>query len=153
MPRRGGGAALAHEEEAAAFANERGERLAGTLARPSASGGNASGSPPPCVLLAHGYMSDRDSGLLVDLAAALAQRGVWSLRFDFSGNGASQGRFRYGHYRAEARELRAAKAWAEAARGACIVGLVGHSKGATDALLYAAEFGDIARCVRGRRWR
>jgi pimeloyl-ACP methyl ester carboxylesterase len=95
------------------FTNARGERLMGTLTLPEPSdgprptgGGGAAGPSPsaprraPCVILAHGYMSTRNSELLVRLATALARDGgLASLRFDFSGNGESEGRFRYGCYR------------------------------------------------------
>lgn len=46
--------------------------------------------------------------------------------------------------RDEAEEVRCAAAWA-AQRGARVVGLVGHSKGATTALLYASKYHDIPR--------
>lgn len=45
------------------------------------------------VLLAHGVTSSHDRPYLVDLAAALAEAGLASLRFSFAGNGRSEGRF------------------------------------------------------------
>lgn len=106
------------------FRNHRGEKLVGTLVDPppthqpaetaassstrtsienatssSSSSSNASGSRP-VVLLAHGYMSSRNSELLVRLSTALARTAqLSSFRFDFSGNGESEGEFRYGQYR------------------------------------------------------
>jgi hypothetical protein len=54
------------------------------------------------VLLAHGYMSSRNSELLVRLSTALARScQLSSFRFDFSGNGESEGEFRYGQYRCD----------------------------------------------------
>lgn len=47
------------------------------------------------VLLVHGLMSLRDKVRFPEIAAALAERGVSSLRFDFTGNGDSGGDFCY----------------------------------------------------------
>jgi len=44
------------------------------------------------VLLVHGLMSLRDKVRFPEIAAALAERGVSSLRFDFTGNGDSEWR-------------------------------------------------------------
>lgn len=51
---------------------------------------------------------------------------------------------RYGHYRAEAEEVRAAKQHLEAAEGVAVAGLVGHSKGGTTAIMYAGKVGVCA---------
>eukprot|EP00775_Hariotina_reticulata_P004893 gene4893-5138_t len=67
-------------------------------------------------------------------------------RFDFSGNGDSEGAFRYGQYRSEAQELRCAKQHLEQQLGRRVVAMVGHSKGATDVLLYASQWDDLP-CV------
>ena len=47
------------------------------------------------VLLVHGMMSLRDRVRFPEVAVALANKGVSSLRFDFTGNGDSGGTFRY----------------------------------------------------------
>lgn len=112
--------AAALQETVVEFRNHRGEKLVGTLVDPppqdstgnaassstptdinatSSSSSNASGSRP-VVLLAHGYMSSRNSELLVRLSTALARNAqLSSFRCDFSGNGESEGEFRYGQYR------------------------------------------------------
>lgn len=76
---------------------------------------------------------------------ATCQAGLASLRFDFSGNGDSGGTFRYGHYRGEAEELRAAKAHLEGQLGRTVSALIGHSKGGTSCVMYAGK----VRCARG----
>lgn len=104
-------------ETAVMFNNHRGEKLVGTLVDPPpaaagtaadtltapvnrSSSSNAGSQAAPVVLLAHGYMSSRNSELLVRLSTALARScQLSSFRFDFSGNGESEGEFRYGQYR------------------------------------------------------
>ena len=89
------------------FRNHRGEKLIGTLVEPPSASVNSdnnsstsSSAAQPVALLAHGYMSSRNSELLVRLSTALARSaGLSSFRFDFSGNGDSEGEFRYGQYR------------------------------------------------------
>ena len=56
------------------------------------------------------------------------------------GNGGSGGDFEFGNYRAEARDVeRACRALARRFGGAAVTGVVGHSKGASSVLLWAAE--------------
>lgn len=91
------------------FLNHRGKKLVGTLTDPEGPTQNATGAGPqqqqqqalpPVLIMAHGYMSTRNSELLVRLATALARScQLSSFRFDFSGNGDSEGDFRYGQYR------------------------------------------------------
>jgi pimeloyl-ACP methyl ester carboxylesterase len=82
-------------------------------------------------------MSDRNASVLLRIADALEQKlSMPSLRWDFSGNGESEGRFRYGGYRREAQEIACAAGFSRA-RGFRVALLAGHSKGATSALVYA----------------
>ena len=55
-------------------------------------------------ILQHGLSSTRDGCFLPELAAALAGVGISSFRFDFNGNGKSEGTFKYGNYSAEVRD-------------------------------------------------
>jgi dienelactone hydrolase len=48
--------------------------------------------------------------------------------------------------RSEAEELRCAKQYLEQQLGRKVVGVLGHSKGGTDVLLYAAKYNDVP-CV------
>jgi uncharacterized protein len=124
-----------------------GETLVGTLRECDESAADANAAKTnaatprqrrPVVLLAHGYMSSRDASVLTRVADALAeQRGVDSLRWDFSGNGESEGRFRYGGYGREAGEIEAATRYCAGEKGYRVTALVGHSKGATSSILYA----------------
>lgn len=62
-------------------------RVPGTLAMPAV----APGQRAPAVLLLHGDLGDRNAdGMFVRLAAALADRGIASLRIDFAGSGESE---------------------------------------------------------------
>ena len=63
-------------------------RVPGTLARPA----DPTGRPVPAVLMLHGDLSSRDENddMFARLAAALAARGIASLRIDFAGTGDSE---------------------------------------------------------------
>ncbi|KAI3756043.1 hypothetical protein L1987_55856 [Smallanthus sonchifolius] len=50
------------------------------------------------VIVCHGYRSCKDRIPMVNLAAAFATGGISAFRFDFSGNGDSEGSFQYGNY-------------------------------------------------------
>jgi hypothetical protein len=124
------------QETIVEFRNQRGERLVGTLVDPSppalppsaesransspsssSSSSSKAAATAPVVILAHGYMSSRNSELLVRLATVLASScQVASFRFDFSGNGDSEGDFRYGQYRWV---LQPMHVWGVAPHGVC----------------------------------
>ena len=94
--------AQALPEQQIEFLNHRGEKLVGTLTDPEApeAAAVAAAGMVPVVILAHGYMSSRNSELLVRLATAFGRScKLASFRFDFSGNGDSEGDFCYGQYR------------------------------------------------------
>jgi fermentation-respiration switch protein FrsA (DUF1100 family) len=126
--------------------------LRGTLALPQARNAAAADCPPTAVLLAHGYLSNRDGiPLFPALARALAEsHGIASLRFDFRGAGESDGETRLGDYEAQARQIDAARRFLERGEGAVekqeevplfrVIGVLGHSKASTAALLNAADW-------------
>lgn len=47
---------------------------------------------PPCVIISHGLLSNKDSEKYVELAARLSREGLGVLRFDFLGCGESEGK-------------------------------------------------------------
>ncbi|CAG9460532.1 unnamed protein product [Pedinophyceae sp. YPF-701] len=98
-----------------------------------------------CVLC-HGFMDGKDEFHLPELAKRLANEGVSTLRFDFSGNGESEGTFQFGNYYQEAGEIRTAVE-ALQDRGMHVRALLGHSKGANAVLLYEAVFDDVPLVV------
>ena len=52
-------------------------------------------------ILCHGWKSTKEQSMFVQMADRLEAEGLTTLRFDFSGNGESEGGFHYGNYKAE----------------------------------------------------
>ncbi|CAD7695713.1 unnamed protein product [Ostreobium quekettii] len=102
---------------------------------------------PSAVILCHGFASHKDWPHYPLVAAELAKRSVCSLRFDFSGNGESQGVFEFGNYAKEVGEVRAAVEYVRGQLGKKVVGLAGHSKGGNVVLLYTSQHDDVPLVV------
>ncbi|KAI4380360.1 hypothetical protein MLD38_006559 [Melastoma candidum] len=113
--------------------NKHGEKLVGLL--------HETGSKE-IVVLCHGFRSRKENAVMVTAANALETKGISAFRFDFAGNGESEGTFQYGNYYREADDLRAI---IEHFKGANRVtkAILGHSKGGNVVLLYASKFQDI----------
>ncbi|XP_028089920.1 uncharacterized protein LOC114290251 isoform X2 [Camellia sinensis] len=96
------------------------------------------------VILCHGFRSAKD--VMVNVAVALEKEGITAFRFDFAGNGESEGSFQYGNYWREAEDLRAV---IQHFNGASRVtsAILGHSKGGNVVLLYASKYHDIHTVV------
>jgi pimeloyl-ACP methyl ester carboxylesterase len=95
------------------------------------------------VLVAHGLTSSCERPYLLALCAALAARGIASLRFSFSGNGASEGRFEESTPSKEVEDL-------GAVLDACAgfeTAYVGHSLGAAVGVLRAASDARLSALV------
>ncbi|KAI8553477.1 hypothetical protein RHMOL_Rhmol05G0019200 [Rhododendron molle] len=117
--------------------NNNGEKLVGIL--------HESGSVE-IVILCHGFRSTKESDTMVNLAVALEKEGITVFRFDFSGNGESEGSFNYGHYWSEAEDLRAViHHFSGMSRRTSAI--LGHSKGGNVVLLYASKYHDIPTVV------
>jgi uncharacterized protein len=113
------------------FRNADGERIVGTLHRPD--------SPSEAgVVLGHCFTCSRHTSILRDISRRLRDDGIAALRFDFSGNGQSEGDFARTTYTRHIDEMRRA---AEMLRdeGCVRLGLAGHSMGAAIAVLAGAE--------------
>ena len=127
-------------EERVSFTNSRGEILIGILHQP------LNGITHGGVILCHGMESNKESQKLVSLSRALAQRGILTLRFDFSYVGESSGKFEDITYSGEMEDLAAAFSLIMN-RSPGRIGILGSSMGGTVALLFAAEKPTVAALV------
>ncbi|CAK7352604.1 unnamed protein product [Dovyalis caffra] len=107
------------EQQKVIISNKHGEKLMGLL--------HDNGSNE-IVILCHGFRSTKEDDIMVNLAKALEKEGIAAFRFDFAGNGESEGSFAYGNYWREADDLRAVIEHFRAESRA-ISAILGHSKG------------------------
>ncbi|KAI3447143.1 hypothetical protein Pfo_003808 [Paulownia fortunei] len=117
--------------------NKRGEKLVGVL--------HETGSAK-LVVLCHGFRSSKEFNIMVNLAAALENEGISAFRFDFSGNGESEGSFQFGNYLSEAEDLRSVVEYFTGVNRSTVA-VLGHSKGGNVVLLYASKYHDIPAVV------
>jgi putative redox protein len=127
-------------EQPVRFDNHLGETLTGTLHQPD-------GKSVGAVIAGHCFTCSRHTGVLRRICGLLADAGFTALRFDFSGNGQSQGSFEQSTWSKQISEMEAAIAWTQQ-RGAGWIGLAGHSLGAAIALLTAKKQNDVAAICR-----
>ncbi|XP_078430091.1 putative uncharacterized protein YDL057W isoform X2 [Wolffia australiana] len=98
------------------------------------------------IIFCHGFRSSKDSRTLLKIAEAFEEQGTAIFRFDFSGNGESEGSFQYGNYWKEVEDLRAVVLHFSR-QGWRINSIIGHSKGGNVVLLYASIFNDIPNII------
>ncbi|KAF3681658.1 putative transcription factor-like isoform X1 [Capsicum annuum] len=94
------------------------------------------------VVLCHGFKSSKDFNTIVNLAVALEKEGISAFRFDFPGNGESEGSFQYGNYHGEADDLHSVVEYFNGANRK-VMAILGHSKGGGVVLLYASKYHDV----------
>jgi putative redox protein len=121
------------------FAGAQGQRLAGRLDRPDA-------APVAHAVFAHCFTCGKDIVAASRLAAALTQRRVAVLRFDFTGLGSSEGEFGNGGLTANVEDLVAAAAALRGA-GAAPGLLIGHSLGGAAVLAAAGAIPETRAVV------
>ncbi len=123
-------------EEALTFKDRDGHRVAAILATPDAPTDRA-------VLLCHGFLSGKNSTTNKTLTRSLTEQGIATFRFDFFGQGESEGPFEaltvtIAHGQAlAALDLLAAKGYKR-------IGLIGSSFGGLISILAASQRADIA---------
>ncbi|CAM6126584.1 unnamed protein product [Calypogeia fissa] len=117
--------------------NTAGEKLAGIL--------DDTGSKE-LVVLCHGFRSSKDSNTLGGIAAAILKIGISTFRFDFAGNGESEGQFAYGNYWRETEDLRSVILYWRG-QGREVTAILGHSKGGNVVVLYASKYGDVGTVI------
>ncbi|XP_062210218.1 uncharacterized protein LOC133911815 isoform X2 [Phragmites australis] len=117
--------------------NRYGEKLVGVL--------HEAGSKD-IVVLCHGFRSSKESRTMLSLADALASEKISIFRFDFSGNGESEGTFQYGNYYREVDDLRDVILHFKK-DGRNTHAIAGHSKGGNVVILYASMHRDIPSVI------
>ncbi|CAK7352944.1 unnamed protein product [Dovyalis caffra] len=128
---------LAGQQQRVVIENSHGEKLVGIL--------HETGSKE-LVILCHGFQSSKERIPMVNLAAALEKEGISTFRFDFAGNGESEGWFQYGNYRREAQDLRSVVQHFQGEKRV-ISAVIGHSKGGNVVLLYSSQYNDVHTVV------
>lgn len=123
-------------QERVVIHNRHGEKLVGIL--------HDTGSKE-VVIICHGFRSSKDRIPMTALAAAFEKEGISAFRFDFPGNGESDGSFQFGNYRREAGDLR--DIVQHFLRNRVVAAIVGHSKGGNVVLLYASMYNDVHTIV------
>jgi len=118
-------------EQVLTFINAGGESLTGTLHMTAADVTDG-------VVLGHCFTCSRHVTILRDVAQALAARGIAAFRFDFSGNGQSEGDFSESSYSKQIGEMVEATRMLSR-KGFRRFGLAGHSMGAAVAVLAAEQ--------------
>ena len=131
-------------EEQIHFKNHDGENLAGTLHLPD--------EPSQFgIVLGHCFTCTRHTTILRKLAKDLTGKGFIVLRFDFSGNGQSEGEFSQSTYSKQVTEMQKATGIV-ASKGASWIGMAGHSMGGLISFLTASQTDDVnAVCTIGSR--
>ncbi|KAM5588708.1 hypothetical protein ABKV19_006931 [Rosa sericea] len=87
---------------------------------------------------------------MTKLALALEKEGISAFRFDFAGNGESEGTFQFGHYWREVDDLHAVVQHFSGTNHT-VSAILGHSKGGDEVLLYASKYGDVRTVVNVSR--
>ncbi|CAA2992169.1 Hypothetical predicted protein [Olea europaea subsp. europaea] len=98
------------------------------------------------VVLCHGFQSSKEFNIMINIASALENQGISAFRFDFAGNGESEGSFQFGNEFREAEDLRAVIEYFTGANRT-VAAILGHSKGGNVVLLYASKYHDIPSVV------
>ena len=120
-------------EEPIHFYNQQGEKLAGSLHQPKQHAGCG-------VVFGHCFTCTRHTRVIRDACDALTAEKFLALRFDFSGNGQSEGEFSKSTYSKQIAEMQEA-AGVIMGKGVRRLGLAGHSMGAVIAVLTTARIG------------
>ncbi|KAI9123005.1 hypothetical protein K1719_005894 [Acacia pycnantha] len=128
---------LSAPQKKVVITNKHGEKLVGIL--------HESGTTD-IIILCHGFQSSKEAQAIANFAAALENAGISSFRFDFAGNGESEGSFQYGNYWREVEDLHAVAQHFSGEKRA-VRAIVGHSKGGNLVLLYASKYHDIKTVV------
>ena len=111
--------------------------LAAILQRPEIEHGDKC----PMVMLLHGFTGNKTNRPLTDIADALEQKGVASIRFDFNGHGESEGRFEDMTVLNEIVDAKSVFEFVKGLEYVESVSIAGHSQGGVVTSMLAGELG------------
>ena len=124
------------EVEQFEFSGASGQKLAGQIHMPAV-------APLAWAVFAHCFSCSKESRAARYISAALAEEGIATLRFDFTGLGQSEGQFEGNTFARDVDDLVAAADALRAHHRAPAL-LVGHSRGGTAALAAAVRIPEVA---------
>ncbi|CAL4913077.1 unnamed protein product [Urochloa decumbens] len=128
---------LGESQEKIVIRNRYGEKLVGVL--------HEAGSKD-IVVLCHGFRSSKEGRTILSLANALTSEKISIFRFDFSGNGESEGTFEYGNYYKEVDDLHDVILHFKKHKRDTHA-IAGHSKGGNVVILYASMYHGISKVI------
>mmetsp|Transcript_11935 Transcript_11935/g.21621 ORF Transcript_11935/g.21621 Transcript_11935/m.21621 type:complete len:344 (-) Transcript_11935:871-1902(-) len=131
------------QESKLSIANRRGEKLSALFCDRS----DKKSPNDNVVVLCHGFRSRKENRVNTALVCAFEESKLSSMRFDFHGNGESEGEFQYGNYFSETEDLRCIVEYVRNVLNKNVYALIGHSKGGNAVLLYAAEYDDVPKVI------
>lgn len=95
----------------------------------------------PMVVLCHGFMGRKESGLLIKISNLLLEQGIASVRFDFNGHGESEGRFQDMTVLNEIVDAKKVVDYVSALPYVDDIAIAGHSQGGVVAAMTAGDLG------------
>ncbi|GMN53098.1 hypothetical protein TIFTF001_022232 [Ficus carica] len=125
------------QQQKVVIPNKYGEKLVGLL--------HNTGSVE-IVILCHGFKAVKEHIIMTNVAGVLDKEGISAFRFDFAGNGESEGTFEYGNYKKEADDIHAVIEHFNG-ENRIISAILGHSKGGNVVLLYASRYHDVRTVI------
>lgn len=107
--------------------------------------------PAGVVLCCHGLLSAKDSPKFVGMAEQLSRKGLWAVRFDFTGCGENISRFGESLIATRLDDLQCVVAWARSVPGPwvgeAVLGLMGSSLGGFLSYAFAGLFPGVVRAL------
>jgi putative redox protein len=119
-------------EENLSFKGITGEKIAAIVSKPQIPNGKG-------IILLHCFLCTKQHRIMRAMSESLLERGFTTFRFDFYGNGESQGRIEETTYSKMISQVKDCVSFLEDRGGVEWVGLAGHSMGAMLSLLSAYE--------------
>jgi uncharacterized protein len=119
-------------EKEVCFKNSSKEKLIGYLHNPKKKTSKG-------IILAHCFTCSRHAKVMRKLCDYLAENGFLILRFDFSGNGESEGKFEEATYSKEIKDMHSAIEYMCTKKGITSLGALGHSMGSAITILSSCK--------------